>query len=696
MDDDTMLITQLDTACSDLRILLKTSAEMDLNLSKIDKKFDSMEESVDTISKRVAPLRSIAAARKALETRLNRAIAPALALVDNFKLCESLQDKSLKLSSELASKKVTYKKRIKLLMTYVKTVEQLTSVIGVISLEGEASILRLQEVVEILSRTKAADQYRTHRLRETLATLKALFESEVEGMKFDGLLDEALMVLQDEFEGMLERLRHPEGEMVEVYELGNEAEIQVLRSIAETLAENDCLDICVDIFVKTRYRRAAKALMSLNPDYLKTYNPEEIDEMEWSTLETAITLWIEHFEVAVRTVFVAEKRLCDRVLSSTMDVSIWTACFVKIADKIMAVFFRFGEGVARSNKEPQKLFKLLDMFESFQKLRPEFSDIFEGDAGEDICTRYRELEKLLIHASSKVFWEFGLQIEGNADGLNPPQDGSVSKMVRYAINYLKYLTTEIYKNSMTKVLETEQIWKMGNFFKPDPDQDLLKDAIFNILEALQRYVEMKKTRYRDSVLPHIFGMNTYWYIYMRSRNTEVGKLLGEQWMKKTFKVVAEESAYLYQTQAWGPLVQLLEKEDSKKLSREALVRKKMEGFMKMFKELAQAHKVSYSIPDFDLREQIREATMKFVVPVYSEFVELNSGVMKGKSYMSQEAMQEAINRVFEGGEGMIGRAVSGKSSYRKDGLVDWNNGASGEGSSHMKVIRRFRSNVSDV
>uniref|UniRef100_A0A7N0TBK5 Exocyst subunit Exo70 family protein n=1 Tax=Kalanchoe fedtschenkoi TaxID=63787 RepID=A0A7N0TBK5_KALFE len=664
----------LESACSHLRRVIQSSVDMESSLLKMDKRFGALEESLGTVSKRVAPLQSLAIARKALETRLNRAVSPAMALLDSFKLCESLQAKLLQLASALSTKKKTKnEKRLKILAEYVKSVKELSRAIRMISEQGEAGIQKLQEVVEFLSRTKAADQYRTHRLRETLVTLKALYETEVDGMKYDGLLDEALLILQDEFEGILEGLRHPElGEMMEPYELGTEVEIQVSRDIAHTLAANDCLDICIDIFVKARYRRAARALMSLNPDYLKTYSPEEIDEMDWENLETAITLWMRHFEVAVRAVFVSEKRLCHDILSGAMEGMIWGECFLKIADKIMAVFFRFGEGAARSNKEPHKLFKLLDMFDSLQKLRPHFSDIFEE--GDDICSRYRELEKLLIHASSKAFWEFGLQIEASADALNPPpQNGSVPKLVRYAINYLKHLTTDTYRQPMTKVLQTEQIWKIGGLVsKPNQDQDVLQDAISNVLAALQRYIELNKTRYRDSILPHIFAMNSYWYIYMRSRNAELGKLLGELWMKKTFKVVAEESAYMYQKQAWGPLVQLLGKE--------APARGKMEAFMKMFKEVLRAHKTSYSIPDFDLREQIREATLKFIVPAYAEFVESHSTVLQSRSYMSPEAVQESIRRIFDACEG--NERVTARSGY----LVEGNAGVSGEGSSRMKTV----------
>lgn len=400
---------------------------------------------------------------------------------------------------------------------------------------------------------------------------------------------------------------------------------------------------------QVRYKRAAKALMRLNPDYLRTYKPEEIDEMEWESLETSISLWIQHFELAVRTVFVSEKNLCNHVLGNIMEGIIWQECFVKIADKIMAVFFRFGEGVARSNKEPQKLFKLLDMFNSLENLKTEVSDIFEGEAGADICSRFRELEKLLIHASTKVYWEFGLQIEGNQDGLPPPQDGSVPKLVRYAINYLKYLTTSNYSGPMTLVLKTEQIWKNGILSVPETDESLLKDAISNVMEALHRNIESKKSGYKDKVLYHVFTMNTYWYIYMRTRNTEVGKLLGENYMRKNYKVVAEEAAYLYEKQAWGGLVKLLDKEDIDGTGEGGIgvaAKGKIEAFLKGFEEIAQRHKSKYSIPEDDLREQIKEATIKLIVPVYREFLDEFSNVLSVKVYSSPESIEGLLSQIF--------------------------------------------------
>ncbi|GJW61628.1 exocyst complex component EXO70A1-like protein [Tanacetum coccineum] len=253
-----------------------------------------------------------------------------------------------------------------------------------------------------------------------LSAVESFFlqETEVDSMKFDGLLDEALLNLQDEYEGILQRLKHHDitvkvedgdddgGVAAEGAELGTEMEVEALRRISELLTANDCLDLCIDIFVK------------------------------------------------------------------------------------------FGEGVARSNKEPQKLFKLLDMFNSLENLKAEVSDIFEGEVGADIC----------------------------------------------------------------------------------------------------------------------------------SRNTEVGKLLGENFTRKNYKVMAEEAAYLYEKQAWGGLVRLLDKEE---------IDGTKEGG-------------TGAAPKDDLREQIKEATIKLIVPVYREFLDESSHGLSVKAYSSPESIEGLLGQIFSG------------------------------------------------
>ena len=104
---------------------------------------------------------------------------------------------------------------------------------------------------------------------------------------------------------------------------------------------------------------------------------------------------------------------------------------------------------------------------------------------------------------------------------------------------------------------------------------------------------------------------------------------------------AEESSYMYQKQTWLPLVRLLDNNDLKRQGKEGLglgsllVRAKMEAFMKGFDEISQRHRGSYRFPDLDLRVQIEESTMKLVVPVYTEFSNTYSAMLRGKLYLVQ-------------------------------------------------------------
>ncbi|GMY17375.1 exocyst complex component EXO70A1-like [Fagus crenata] len=61
----------------------------------------------------------------------------------------------------------------------------------------------------------------------------------------------------------------------------------------------------------------------------------------------------------------------------------------------------------------------------------------------------------------------------------------------------------------------------------------------------------------------------------------------------------------------------------------------MEAFLKGFDEISQRHGGSYRFPDLDLRVQIKESTMKLVVPVYTEFSNPNSAMLRGKLYLVQ-------------------------------------------------------------
>lgn len=103
--EDDPVIARLESACSEIKTLLKSTTEMNRDLEKMDKKFENFQETFANVSKRVAPLHSHSIATKALDTRISRAVSPALSLLDSFKLAESLQNQLINLSSDLSNEK---------------------------------------------------------------------------------------------------------------------------------------------------------------------------------------------------------------------------------------------------------------------------------------------------------------------------------------------------------------------------------------------------------------------------------------------------------------------------------------------------------------------------------------------------------------------------------------------------------------
>ncbi|MCD9643739.1 hypothetical protein HAX54_031408 [Datura stramonium] len=195
LKEDDQILFKLKQASSDLKSLLQLSFNVETSLAEIEEKFVGMQENLSIASRRIAPLQSLSIANKAPDTKINRAISPALHL----------------------------KRRLFLILFKLANPEI-------------ASNKRLEKLIN------------------------ALCEIEVDAMRFDGLLDDALLNLQDEYESLLNKMRHRnfmeaesdcgddqvdvDADMVSI-DLGSELEIEVLTRICETLAANDCLDICV-------------------------------------------------------------------------------------------------------------------------------------------------------------------------------------------------------------------------------------------------------------------------------------------------------------------------------------------------------------------------------------------------------------------------------------------------------------------
>ncbi|KAJ7516369.1 hypothetical protein O6H91_22G055600 [Diphasiastrum complanatum] len=546
---------------------------------------------------------------------------------------------------------------------YLLAVSQLEEALHFLSENSNVAVQRLQEAVHFFRESKAADNFRMHRISEALAAVKALEsqqqQPDSESLDFR-LMNIALKKLQEEFYRLLVEnstvIALPT--LIGIHEKPNKISpslpvpiMQQLQAIFKKMVANGQVDQCAKYYLEVRSEKVRESLLGLQPTYLQLSSVKAVDALDWPTLEGYIGDWTQHFEVAVRVLYAGERNLVKRIFFSVDSVS-QSKLFASLAHGGMASFLQFGQSVVRSQKSPKKLFRLLDIFETLQNLDPSIAEVFEGEGCNEIRLRLRELQKQTVHGACQVFKEFGHQLQLQKDGPLPP-DGSILKLSSYVVNYTKYLVSEFYGPIMNQVLQIEQSWKNGNVRESG-----LPQAVLHIMELLDNTILACSKGYKDISLSHIFLMNNYYYMFMRSKGSELGPLLGDSWLKQ-FRRKVQQQALAYQKEGWGRVLSQLSRDglflstDSRFASRD-LVKQRLKAFTSALQETCGRHS-KFMIEDADLREGTRLAVIQAIVPAYRSYIQsygplIEQGDMSSNKHMtfSAEALEQKLGELYQG------------------------------------------------
>jgi len=244
---------------------------------------------------------------------------------------------------------------------------------------------------------------------------------------------------------------------------------------------------------------------------LQKLSIEDVHNMSWKDLEDKIERWIRTFNVALKILFPGERRLCDRIFcgfSSAADFS-----FMEICRESTIQLLNFVDYVSSGSHSPERLFKILEVFETLRDLIPEFASLFcdqyslslrnEATAiwkrvGKTIRDIFKELEYLIGRDLTEVT-NFG-------GGLHP--------ITQHVMNYLRVVC------GSQQTLE--QVFYDSS----------LASKIRRIMDTLESNLEAKSICYEDSSLGYIFLINNHTYIVEMTKDNELGTLLGDDWLQK--------------------------------------------------------------------------------------------------------------------------------------------------------------------
>lgn len=423
---------------------------------------------------------------------------------------------------------------------------------------------------------------------------------------------------------------HPVTEFNAVFDPIPQERVKDLNMIAQRMARAGYGNDCSQVYMSVRKSVLEQSLYRLG---LEKVSPEGIQKMSWEVLEVKIRKWIQALKVAVKVVFSAEKKLCDNVfvgLSPQRENS-----FLELASGPLMQFLAFGKAVASIRRTPEKLFRILDMYEIIKELLGDINMVFCDEICEGTRAEVRRVLAQLAEAARGTLQEFEMAIQRDAS--KTVAGGAFHPLTRYVMNYIKFLvdytlTLEVLlrdkRREVPKSLGVETFGlsdtllenrgREGEWVSP------LAAQIMWLIVYLEGNLDAKSKQYMDQSVALLFLMNNVHYIVEKVRQSELANLLGDGWLRKHTGQVRVYAANYVRT-AWQTVFLCLRDEGltsngrlSSGVSRVA-IKDRFKNFNQAFEEACAAQS-SFIVPDPQLREELRILIAEKLIPAYRMFV----------------------------------------------------------------------------
>ncbi|PSR86210.1 Exocyst complex component EXO70B1 like [Actinidia chinensis var. chinensis] len=431
--------------------------------------------------------------------------------------------------------------------------------------------------------------------------------------------------------------------------------INDLQEIAKRMVVAGYGKDCSHVYSSCRREFLEESLSRLG---LQKLSMEEVQKTPWADLEDEIDRWNKAANVALRILFPSERRLCDRVFlgfSSAADLS-----FMEVCRGSTSQLLNFADAVAIGSRAPEKLFKVLDVFETLRDLMPEFEAVFSDQYCLFLRNEANTIWKHLGEAIRGIFTELENLIRRDPAKV-PVPGGGLHPITRYVMNYLRAACRS--RQSLEQVFEEGMAPRSGNDYRRLDDRSMnsssLSVQIEWIMNLLESNLESKSKIYRDPALCSVFMMNNGRYIVQKVQDNELGSLLGDDWIRKhTAKVRLFQVNY--QRSSWNKVLGALKQDHSAVGSNGAsrAMKEKLKLFNMYFDEIWKAQS-TWVIFDEQLREEMKISLVKNLSLPYQSFLGRfqnlpDIGRHEKHIKYSVEDLEARIYELFQGRVGSTG------------------------------------------
>ncbi|XP_061354082.1 exocyst complex component EXO70H1-like [Gastrolobium bilobum] len=393
-----------------------------------------------------------------------------------------------------------------------------------------------------------------------------------------------------------------------------------LKAIAESMIFSGYGKECVKVYITMRKSIVDEALYHLGVERLSF---SQVQKMDSKVLELKIKSWLNAVKVAVGTLFNGERILCDHVFAAASEKRIAESCFAEITKDGAASLFGFPEMVAKCKKTPEKMFRTLDLYEAISDNWLQIESIFSFESTSNVRSQAVTSQVKLGEAVRMMLSDFESAIQKDTSKTALP-GGGVHPLTRYVMNYITFLAD--YSGILADIVADcpqsplpESYYRSPTHEENPSSSDISEKIAWLILVVLCK-LDGKAELYKDIALSYLFLANNMQYVVVKVRKSNLGFVLGEDWLA-THELKVREYVSKYERLGWSSVLSSLPENPKAELPAEQ-ARACFVSFNAAFHEVCRKQS-SWTVSDSKLRDQIKVSIASKLVPKYSEFYEKN-------------------------------------------------------------------------
>lgn len=372
---------------------------------------------------------------------------------------------------------------------------------------------------------------------------------------------------------------------------------------------------------------------------------DEVQKMSWGELEREIPIWNKTVKNCSSLFFPGELKLAEKIFPEDKG-----SLFCLVTHGLAIQFLGFSEAVAMTRRSTEKLFKILDIYETLRDGFSAMEELFPEELCGELRSEVTTARSRLGESAINIFSDLENSIKSDSSK-TPVPGGAVHPLTRYTMNYLKYSCE--YKDTLEKVFKSHS--KMEEEEEESNTERAFANQLMRIMDSLDGNMEAKSKLYKDVPLSCIFMMNNGRYIVQKIKGSaEIHEVMGDTWCRKRSSELRTYHKN-YQRETWGKLLGFLGHEGlmhNNKIVKPNL-KERFKSFNATFDEIHKTQ-TTWVVNDEQLQSELRVSITAVMIPAYRAFMArfgqyLDPGRQTEKYVKYQpEDIEDLIDQLFEG------------------------------------------------